>query len=136
MNIIANWKAYLIGLVFLGGIFSAGYWYYMQSQKTIQTLSADNAQLEIYLDQAQESLNTLVAESQRIEAQMLKLQRELQDSEENITELRRILNEHNLTRLALAKPGLIEKRMQDATNEIFNSITTDTKLYRMQSNTE
>ena len=55
----------------------------------------------------------------------------LQKSEDYGDELRSTLNKHNLTHLANKKPGLIEKRMQDATDKLWNdieSITDNTVL--------
>jgi len=45
-----------------------------------------------------------------------------------IAQLRETLNKHDLTHLANKKPGLIEKRMQDATDKLWGdleSVTSD-----------
>ena len=58
-----------------------------------------------------------------------KLNIDLKKSETYGDELRATLNKHNLTHLANKKPGMIEKRMQNATDKLWNdleSITSDT----------
>jgi len=58
------------------------------------------------------------------------LQKQLDDrlitAEEYARELQRILSEHNLTYLAKERPGLIERRINDATSNVFDSIQCDT----------
>ncbi len=39
-----------------------------------------------------------------------------------------IFRRHNLTKLAAAKPGLIEPRINNATKEVFDGIKNDSKL--------
>ena len=52
----------------------------------------------------------------------MKLQQSLQKAEGYNTELQRKLNDHNLTKLSSKKPGLIEKRINDATSKIFREL--------------
>ena len=53
---------------------------------------------------------------------------ELKRAEQYGDELRNTLRKHNLTHLANKKPGMIEKRMQNATDKLWDdleSITND-----------
>lgn len=43
----------------------------------------------------------------------------------------RIFADHNLTRLARAKPGLIERRINGGTKSVFRSIEDDSKMYNI-----
>ena len=54
------------------------------------------------------------------------LQVKLKASEAYGDELGKKLRKHNLTLLTLKKPGLIEKRVNDATQKIFETIESDT----------
>ena len=47
-------------------------------------------------------------------------------SEQNREELIRIFQEHDLTRLAMAKPGLIETRINEGTREAFSRLESIT----------
>ena len=38
-----------------------------------------------------------------------------------------IFRRHNLNQLAIAKPGMIEKRINDGTQQVFESIENDSK---------
>ena len=56
------------------------------------------------------------------------LNNKLKKAEEYKDELTKKLNEHNLTKLSTAKPGLIEKRVNDATTKIFKELEDITAL--------
>ena len=43
-------------------------------------------------------------------------------------ELSKKLREHDLTRLTLRKPGLIEKRVNDATQKVFEDLESSTAV--------
>merc|ERR1711991_978223 len=65
----------------------------------------------------------------RLNALTDQLSKDLRKSEAYGDELRDTLNKHNLTHLANKKPGLIEKRMQNATDKLWDdleSVTSDT----------
>ena len=56
------------------------------------------------------------------------LQMKLNEAEEYGDDLRKKLHKHNLTRLSIKKPGLIEKRINDGTKKLFKSIESLTAL--------
>ena len=68
------------------------------------------------------TISTLTEQNVRIQNETLKLQKSLQKAEVYNTELQRKLNDHNLTKLSSKKPGLIEKRINDATSKIFREL--------------
>ena len=51
---------------------------------------------------------------------------DLKKAEEYGDELRDTLRKHNLTHLANKKPGMIEKRMQDATDKLWDDLESVT----------
>ena len=65
-------------------------------------------------------------------------QKELQTAERYGDQLRATLQKHNLTHLANKKPGMIEKRMQNATNRLWDCLTdiTDPEWVRMAAGSE
>jgi hypothetical protein len=68
-------------------------------------------------------------DAKRINELTTVLNEDLRKAEVYGDELRDTLNKHNLTHLANKKPGLIEKRMQNATDKLWDdlrSITDDT----------
>ena len=101
-------------------------WYYKDTQERIGVLRENAAKLEVAVRANEEALAATQADAARNAALNLELQTKLQVSEKYGDELRATLQKHNLTMLALKKPGLIEKRMNDATKKLLDDITADT----------
>ena len=112
----------LIVVGLLGGALYGAKYYYDTTQATIGQLRENNAKL-VTANQLNEE--TIAKQSQ--DAIMLgelnsQLTKDLQRAEEYGDELRSTLNKHNLTHLANKKPGLIEKRMQNATDQLWDEL--------------
>mgnify|MGYP001034683970 CR=1 FL=1 len=125
----------LAGVMFLvmcamGGI---GYWYYNDTQARIATLQENNAKLEVAVQTAEASVETLQQDAIRLGALNNQLQNDLQKAEQYGDELRATLQRHNLTHLATKKPGLIEDRMQNATDQLWDDIRGITEPNGVQS---
>ena len=101
-------------------------WYYKDTQKRMGILHENNAKLEVSVKANELALATTRENAARNAALNLQLQNKLQESEAYGDKLRSIFEKHNLTMLSLKKPGLIEKRMNDATKKLFDDITADT----------
>ena len=119
-----------IALVFImlagagGGLF-----YVKQLQSNLEIARLNNAKLESAVETSEASLATLKADNIRLNALSNQLNADLNKSEQYGDELRATLNKHNLTHLANKKPGPIEKRMQNATDKLWDdleSITSNT----------
>lgn len=92
-----------------------------------QVLKGNNNRLKDGLLDQEEEMRELVAERDAERAQVAALttrNNELQKDKEHYL---RIFKDHNLTRLARAKPGLIEKRINNGTAEVFRQVENDTK---------
>ena len=101
-------------------------WYYKDTQERMGVLRENAAKLEVAVRANEEALAATQADAARNAALNLELQTKLQVSERYGDELRATLQKHNLTMLALKKPGLIEQRMNDATKKLLDDITADT----------
>ena len=113
-------------LVLLAGAGGA-FLYVKNLQKNLEIARANVAKLEVAVQTSEASLKLERAESARLGELNNQLSTDLQKAEQYGDELRSTLQKHNLTHLANKKPGLIEKRMQDATNKLWDdleSITT------------
>ena len=106
-------------MLVLCGVF---YWYYNDTQERIAILNANNAKLETAVQISESSIATLQNDAIRNAELNVQLQQELQRAEQYGDELRATLQKHNLTALAQKKPGLIENRMQDATNSLWDDL--------------
>lgn len=82
-------------------------------QLTIETQKDTISSIQNSLEVAQESLTTLSTQNQQYESQM--------------AEYLDIFRRHNLAQLASAKPGLITKRANARTQEVFDAIEADTQ---------
>jgi chromosome segregation ATPase len=124
----------LICLLALGG----GYAYHsvtvsnletqvVQLEANNRTLKENQIQLELAVKTSQESLRAAEENAKKSEAAMSALtakNNQLQREKDNAM---KIFKDHNLTRLARAKPGMIEKRMNAKTEQVFRMLENDTK---------
>jgi chromosome segregation ATPase len=99
----------------------------IQLEANNRTLKENQVQMEMAVKTAQESLAAAEANAKKSEAAMSALttrNNELQREKDNAM---KIFKDHNLTRLARAKPGMIEKRMNAKTEQVFRDLENDTK---------
>jgi len=99
-----------------------GYMYVQKLQSDLQTARDNVAKMEVAVQVSEASIATLQADAVRSAELNANLQRELQTAERYGDELRATLQKHNLTALAQRKPGLIENRMQDATDSLWDDL--------------
>jgi hypothetical protein len=117
-------KVYLFLIIMgvLGAAGFSGYLYYKDTQQRIATLTANNAKLEIAVQISEDSVATLTDDIAKNAELNSKLQTELQTAEKYGDQLRATLQKHNLTHLANKKPGLIQRKMQNATNRLWDDL--------------
>lgn len=102
--------------------------YYWISEKRISTLTENNAKLTIAAQTNQETIDKLEEDNQAYEVANKELQLKYREAEKYGDELSKKLREHDLTRLTLRKPGLIEKRVNDATQKVFEDLESSTAV--------
>ena len=112
-------------LVLLAGAGGA-FMYVKNLQKNLEIARANVAKLEVAVQTSEASLKLERAESARLGELNNQLSTDLQKAEQYGDELRATLQKHNLTHLANKKPGLIEKRMQNATNKLWDDLESIT----------
>ena len=110
----------IIGM--LGGAAYAAKYYYDTTQATIATLRENNAKLETANQINQETIAQQQEDAIKMAELNSQLTSDLQKAEQYGDELRSTLNKHNLTHLANKKPGLIEQRMQNATDKLWDEL--------------
>ena len=112
----------LLVLGLIGGVGYGGYMYYTDTQKRIATLTANNAKLEVAAKLQEETINTMIEDRQKM-AQLNKgPQKELQTATRYGDQLRNTLRKHNLTHTANKRPKYIERKMQNATNRLWDCL--------------
>ena len=115
-----------VGILGFGTVVTGGYLYYTTTQTTISELKENNTILRITDEDNQRAISDMEEDYRKTEVLSAELEIELQKSEERKSELADLLQRHNLTRLTLKKPGLIENRINDGTKKTFNDIESIT----------
>ena len=117
-------KVYLFLIIMgvLGAVGYGGYIYYKDTQARIQTLAENSAKLEQAAKIQKETIDTMVADRERMAKLNKGLQKELQTAERYGDQLRNTLQKHNLTHMANKRPSHIEKKMQNATNRLWDCL--------------
>ena len=106
----------LIGIVVILGI---ACWFLWSNN---QTLRENNAQLNVAVQTQEETISTLQDDFANQGQQLNELTRKSQETQLEMNRYLDIFKRHNLTKLAAAKPGLIEKRVNKGTKEVFDAI--------------
>lgn len=116
---------YLFILLLLSGIGGGAYYYYTDTQKTIAQLQQNNALLEVASQTNQETMTRLQKDFAAAQENMIALQERAKEAEQYQDELINKLRRHDLTALTMKKPGLVEKRVNNATAKIFEQLEID-----------
>jgi hypothetical protein len=111
---------FLIALVILG---IATAWLYNENQ----TLKENNVKLEIAIHQQEEAMAAIRESYEKQGQSLLTLSSRNAQIEQEMNSYLDIFRRHNLDKLAQAKPGLITKRVNDGTKQVFESIENDSK---------
>lgn len=115
--------ALLIMVLAAGG---GGYVYIQNLQSDLQTARENVVKMEVAVATAEASIATLQEDAIKIAELNSQLQSDLQKAEAYGDDLRGKLQRHNLTALALSKPGLLEGKMNGATAELWRELEQDT----------
>ena len=116
----------LVGLI--GGIGYGGYYYYKDTQNRIKVLTENNAKLEVARKVQDETIKTLTDDAKKFKELNKKLTKDMQKAETYRNNLIDKLRKHNLTRLSQKKPELVEKKINDGTQKLFDQLEGLTAL--------
>ena len=123
----------VVGLV--GGVVYGGYYYYKDTQSRIQTLTENSARLEAVTKEQDNTINVLVEDQQKFEELNIELQSKFDKANEYKDVLIGKLRKHDLAKLSMQKPGLIEKRINNGTKKLFKSLEDLTVIESPDSST-
>jgi len=103
--------------------------YYVVTSKQIDKLKNEVVEIAVL----NQSLKNDVVVLEKVEAtqnnlmeDLKKLQKSLKIREDELNKLRDLLFDHDLTKLSIKKPGLIETRVNNATQKILEDISNST----------
>ena len=119
-------KTYIIIAVVGSMVATVGLLYYRDTQKRISTLQQNNAKLEVAVQSKEDALNEMTANFEKQSRLNKELSGKLEDAEKDQDDLRSKLQKHDLTRLSIGKPGMMEKRINDDTKKLFSDFESIT----------
>ena len=108
-----------IGIILVLGL--GGYWLYNENV----TLKQNNALLEGAVAEQKAAIASITESFEKQTKSLGNLQRNYNQIEQEKDQYLAIFARHNLDKLAIAKPGLIELRANNRTKEVFDAIEED-----------
>lgn len=111
----------LIGVIIVMGL--GGYFLYNKNQELIKL----NAAFEVRDAEQRAAIEAVQNSLEKTSKELTGLQVRNQQYEEEMNEYLDIFRRHNLAKLASAKPGMIETRVNNRTKEVFDGIEEDSK---------
>ena len=110
----------VVGLV--GGAVYGGYYYYKDTQSRIQTLTENNAKIMAAKEAQDNTINALIADREKFDKLNKELQSDLDKANSYKNTLIDKLRKHDLAKLSMKKPGLVEKKINNGTKKLFRSL--------------
>ena len=106
------------------------WWLYSENE----TLKANNIKLEYAVEEQKQTIETIKEQYEKQGAALMNMTKENALIEKEKAEYLEIFSRHNLDILALKKPGMIELRMNNASEAVMEGIEDDTeKLFNIDN---
>jgi hypothetical protein len=112
----------IMALGFVGGSVYGAWYYYKDTQQRIQILTENTAKLETAKLIQDDTINTLIEDRDKFDGLNKELQARMADANKYRDTLIDKLRKHDLVKLSLKKPGLVEKSINAGTDKLFRSI--------------
>ena len=116
----------VLGLV--GGVIYGGLYYYKDTQARIAILTENSAKLEQAANTQKQTIDTLVEDAAKYRELNKELNTKLEAANEYKNTLIDKLRKHDLAKLSLQKPGMVEKRINNGTKRLFESLEKLTSI--------
>jgi hypothetical protein len=110
----------VVGLV--GGSAYGAYYYYKDSQQRIQILTENTAKLETAKRLQDDTINAMIEDREKFDELNKELGLKLDAADAYEDALIDKLRKHDLSKLSMKKPGLVEKKINDGTAKMFRSL--------------
>ncbi len=126
----------LLGVI--GAMAATGYAYFFLVVKPLQVqnqeLVSENTAFQVAMQEQAETIRRIEENIEKTKESLNKLTKQNQQYEQEQAEYLDIFRRHNLAQLASAKPGLVEKRVNKGTQEVFDAIEADSQRISNLSN--
>ena len=123
-------KIYMLLLVLglIGGVGYGAYYYYKDTQARIAILTENSAKLEQATNTQKQTIDTLVEDAEKYRELNKELNTKLEAANKYKNTLIDKLRKHDLAKLSLQKPGMVEKRINNGTKRLFESLEKLTSI--------
>ena len=111
-------KLSLIFLVIMGVMAGGFYFYYKDSQKRLAILTENAAKAELAVEVQKAAIISMKDSFEKQAVLVTNLQGKLSDAEDGYKKLSSKLRRHDLEELSRAKPGLMEKKINNGTKRL------------------
>ena len=112
--------------IILAGLFvitvAGSAWYIDYQADQITTLKGNQIVLETEIQKQNESIERYLEQQKNQQVQLDQLESEKRAAMEDVNRLRKTFAKHDLDKLALAKPGLIENRINKASARVMATL--------------
>ena len=117
-------KIYLLVIVLgmVGGSVYGAYYYYKDSQERIRILTENTAKLETAKQLQDDTINAMIEDREKFDELNKELQGKLSAANVYKDVLIGKLRKHDLAKLSMKKPGLVEKKINNASAKLFRSL--------------
>ena len=110
---------FVLGII--GGVGYGAYYYYKDTQTRIAILTENSAKLEIAATTQKNTIDTLMADAKKYAELNSELQKNLEKANDYKNTLIGKLRKHNLAKLSMQKPALVEKKINNGTKKLLES---------------
>ena len=123
---------YVFIVALIASVGGLGFKMYTDTMNRMQSLANEKAALEVQVQQATAALERQLEVMALQEESLAEMNERAAIVEAQMQDYLKIFKDHDLTRLARAKPGMIESRANKRTAEIFTVIENDTRIAEEQ----
>jgi hypothetical protein len=117
---------FVLGII--GGVGYGVFYYYKDTQARIAILTENSAKLEIAATTQKNTIDTLMADAKKYAELNSELQKNLEKANDYKNTLIGKLRKHNLAKLSMQKPGLVEKKINNGTKKLLESFESITAV--------
>ncbi len=119
---------YIFIIALLGSLGGLGFKMYTDTMNRMQSMANEKAALEVKFQEQKAAMEKQLEVMKLQEESLTEMNERAAVVEAQMQDYLKIFKDHDLTRLARAKPGMIETRANKRTDEIFTVIENDTKM--------
>ena len=119
---------YVFIVALIASVGGLGFKMYTDTMNRMQSLANEKAALEVKFQEQKAAMERQLEVMKLQEESLANMNERAAVVEAQMKDYLKIFKDHDLTRLARAKPGMIETRANKRTDEIFTVIENDTKM--------